>query len=1764
VVLFCASFLFFGFVAKANASITNNLQSYWKLDEASGMRYDSVGSNNLSAFGTGGVGQAVGKLGNAALFVSANSQYLSIGDNASLETGVGVSFTISAWVYLVNKSASVNMIAAKEDPTGVGEYGLYYSLGSDRFKFAVYSSGNPTVLANSLGSPSAGTWYFVVATHDGSAHTNTIRINDTYQDSIAAADAASDTAATFNIGYFPKFNYYSDSRIDSVGFWKRVLTPTEITELYNSGNGLEYPFNVTVASVASSTSATTATITWTTNTAASSTVNYGTDSSYGSTSTLAPLVTSHSITLTGLTPSTTYHFQVASADALGNVATSSDATFTTGVALTTFPTVTTSIATGVSTSTAIFNGSITATGGADATQSGFAYGTDSTLVSGVSTSTLGAKTGTTTFSQSLTGLTPNTIYYFRAYAVNSAGTSTGAILSATTTDITSPVVSLTAPSSGATVAGSSVSLSATATDDVGVVGVQFMLDGITNIGSLITSTSSPNTYSTTWNSTAITTYSSHTVYAVAHDAAGNYATSSINITVGNTAASITNNLQSYWKLDEASGTRFDSIGSNNLSEFGTGGVGQAVGKLGNAALFVSANSQYLSIGDNASLRSGSNVSFTISAWVYLTSKSAAVDMIMAKEDSTGVGEYGLYYSSGSDRFKFAVYSSGNPTVLANSLGSVSLNTWYFIVATHDGSAHTNTIRINDAYQDSIAAADAASDTAATFNIGYFPKFNYYSDSRIDSVGFWKRVLTPTEITELYNSGNGLEYPFNVTVASVASSTSATTATITWTTNTAASSTVNYGTDSSYGSTSTLAPLVTSHSITLTGLTPSTTYHFQVASADALGNVATSSDATFTTGVADTTPPNITSIASSTSAITATITWTTNEIANSKVSYGMSPGTYTQSTSSASLVTSHSIGLTGLSPSTLYYYVVVSADGSGNTSTSTEKTIVTKPKVTYLDILSTGQSLALAYYASPAISVTQPYNNLMLTGGVEGTSSPLIPLTESGLGAAGNVETISSGMANSLTSYDSQSRPVVVNLHGLSGTGYAGLMKGTAPYNKGIAQATTIKSQVTNVLDGNYLPIAVTAIHGEHDYNIGAGSAYEGDLVQWQSDYQNDLNVLNSSSTTIPLFISQMNAGWTGEVAVAQLSAHIDDPGKVILVEPKYQYHYRPADDLHMDINTEEKHAGEMFAKVINKVILNGQVWNPLMPSSLARTSNIITISYHIPVGTLAVDTSTVAARPNYGFEFTQTGGNSVSINSVELVNNNSQVKITLNAVPTGTNQHIRYAWTCYNGSGSWCAQAASSTAVGGNIRDTDSSVSPASDSTGLPLYDWGVTFDEPITLATLPTVATSAVTATSTMAATLNGSITSNGNASSTIRGFAWGTNSGLSGGDTATTTELGTFDIGSFTKALTGLTPNIAYYFRAYAVNSAGTSTGSISSFSTTDITPPTVSMTAPTGGSVVSGSSVSLSATVTDDVGVIGVQFMLDGITNIGSLITSTSSPNTYTTTWDSTSASNAPHTLQAVAHDATGNYATSSINITVDNTIHTYSIGGSVSGLTGILVLQNNSGDDLTLASNDSFTFNTSIASGNPYSVSVLTQPTGQTCSVSNGSGNVSGNVTSVSVTCTTNSVTTTPIVTPAASYSSSGGSVSASALAQILAPGPATTAYLASLNHTTFPGCPAGFTCQPNPAPVTAPTAATQGATFSENLTLGNVNPEVKALQIYLNAHGYTLASTGPGSPGNETDKFGLLTKTALVRFQKAHGIPATGFFGPMTRGYIISH
>ncbi len=104
-------------------------------------------------------------------------------------------------------------------------------------------------------------------------------------------------------------------------------------------------------------------------------------------------------------------------------------------------------------------------------------------------------------------------------------------------------------------------------------------------------------------------------------------------------------------------------------------------------------------------------------------------------------------------------------------------------------------------------------------------------------------------------------------------------------------------------------------------------------------------------------------------------------------------------------------------------------------------------------------------------------------------------------------------------------------------------------------------------------------------------------------------------------------------------------------------------------------------------------------------------------------------------------------------------------------------------------------------------------------------------------------------------------------------------------------------------------------------------------------------------------------------------------------------------------------------TNGSGTASANVTtvqVTCTTGTASVGGNAVGLSGTgLVLQNNGGDNLAVATSGSFTFATAIPLGSAYLVTVFTQPKNpaQTCIVTNGSGTASGNVGNIQVTCST---------------------------------------------------------------------------------------------------------------------------------------------------------
>jgi hypothetical protein len=221
-------------------------------------------------------------------------------------------------------------------------------------------------------------------------------------------------------------------------------------------------------------------------------------------------------------------------------------------------------------------------------------------------------------------------------------------------------------------------------------------------------------------------------------------------------STLNDGLVAYWKLDEASGTRVDS-GPNgqNLTDNNT--VTSDTGKISNAGLFVSANSEYLSRTDSTELSTG-NIDFSFSCWFYQDA-AVANSAILTKGSaySNANLEYALWLGSGGATPAFSI-SDGTTTTTISSGVALTASTWYHIVVSYDAAANQMAITINAGTPATTAQSTGPQDTTGAFGIGRRNNGAYIS-GRVDEVGFWKRVLTSDERTELYNAGAGKTYPF---------------------------------------------------------------------------------------------------------------------------------------------------------------------------------------------------------------------------------------------------------------------------------------------------------------------------------------------------------------------------------------------------------------------------------------------------------------------------------------------------------------------------------------------------------------------------------------------------------------------------------------------------------------------------------------------------------------------------------------------------------------------------------------------------------------------------------------------------------------------------------------------------------------------------------------------------------------------------------------------------------------------------------------------
>jgi hypothetical protein len=365
------------------------------------------------------------------------------------------------------------------------------------------------------------------------------------------------------------------------------------------------------------------------------------------------------------------------------------------------------------------------------------------------------------------------------------------------------------------------------------------------------------------------------------------------------------------------------------------------------------------------------------------------------------------------------------------------------------------------------------------------------------------------------------------------------------------------------------------------------------------------------------------------------------------------------------------------------------------------------------ILSTGQSLSVGATGIPALSKAQPYDNRMFVTGVLAGATGLtsfVPLAE------GSVETMSSGLANLVTKLARDAgggHDLLVSVHGVGGIAYSGLKKGTTPYATGMAQAKA-GLDVAVGLGKTFQIRAVTTVHGESDH-IANNLAYEANLVEWQHDYETDVNALTGRAGVLPMFQTQMSS-WTkfgqatSAIPYAQLAAHVNNPGKIVLVGPKYHLPYA-SDGVHLT-NEGYRHMGEDYAKAYRRVLVEGGTWEPVRPKSVVRADKVITITFHVPAPPLVLDTAIVSNPGNYGFEFVDDAAVTPGIAEVKLLPPD-KVQITLTATPTGANKSVHYAAGGVAG-----ASAGPTTGPRGNLRDSDATPSR----NGYQLYNWCVHF----------------------------------------------------------------------------------------------------------------------------------------------------------------------------------------------------------------------------------------------------------------------------------------------------------------------------------------------------------------------------------------------------------------------------------------------------------
>jgi hypothetical protein len=409
-----------------------------------------------------------------------------------------------------------------------------------------------------------------------------------------------------------------------------------------------------IASVAvSSVTSVSAVIGWLTTEPSTSVVEYGTTTSYGSTANNLSLVTNRAITLGSLTPNTLYNYRVRSADASGNVATSSNFTFITGLP-----------------------------------------------------------------------------------------------------DTNLPTVSLTSPANGLSVSNV-VTLAATASDNVGVVGVKFFVEGI----EVNDDTVSPYSFGF---DTTLRTNGNYKIYSQARDAAGNIKWSGTNtITINNPLGALPASAVN-WTFSENAGTISRDSDRDIPLTLRTGAT-WTTGRTGaGSAIAFDGVSGRADATNNAAYDYDGNT-ITVAAWVRLDNLNNWQQLVSKVTD---VGTFAPPYfcwhlfagtvSTTQWRPQFQLANTAQTGVNISSTVAVNYGEWVHIVGVYDGTAVR--IYVNGLEQGNAAQTGNILRAPQPVYVGAHGLPGEFAKGAIDDIRIFSTALNASQIQMLYGGSSAVPRP----------------------------------------------------------------------------------------------------------------------------------------------------------------------------------------------------------------------------------------------------------------------------------------------------------------------------------------------------------------------------------------------------------------------------------------------------------------------------------------------------------------------------------------------------------------------------------------------------------------------------------------------------------------------------------------------------------------------------------------------------------------------------------------------------------------------------------------------------------------------------------------------------------------------------------------------------------------------------------------------------------------------------------------------